>query len=98
MASPATARSEFGKGSRLNHDLGESLHAFIRELYPLCRSISGDGLRQTLRQIQQRIPIVIHEVPTGTPVLDWDIPNEWNIRGARIEATDGWSFVDFCDH
>jgi aminopeptidase-like protein len=98
MASPSPARFKAAKGRCLNHALGESLHAFIRELYPLCRSISGEGLRQTLRLIQNRIPITVHEVPTGTPVLDWDIPNEWNIRGARIETADGRTIMDFRDH
>ena len=77
---------------------GDSLHRSIRELFPLCRSISGEGLRETLRYIQRQIPIKIHEVPTGTQVLDWDIPREWNIRGARIETLDGRTVVDFRDH
>lgn len=78
--------------------LGRQLHAIIRELYPLCRSISGEGLRQTLRFVQRRVPITIHEVPSGTAILDWDVPQEWNIRGARIESLDGEVLVDFRDH
>lgn len=76
---------------------GERLHAFVRELFPLCRSITGDGLRGTLRAIQRRIPLVLHEVPTGTPALDWQVPLEWNVRTARIETLDGRILVDFAD-
>lgn len=74
---------------------GEWMHAFASELYPICRSITGDGLRATLRRIQQEIPIAIHEVPSGTPVLDWTIPDEWNIRDAWIANPDGKRVVDF---
>lgn len=74
---------------------GDSLYEFVAELYPLCRSITGDGIRQTLDRIKDRIPIRIEEVPSGTPVLDWEIPKEWNIRGARIENLDGRILVDF---
>jgi aminopeptidase-like protein len=73
----------------------EVLHAMVQELYPLCRSLSGRGVRETLKAIARRIPLRIHEVPTGTPVLDWEVPREWNIRGARIEALDGRVLVDF---
>jgi aminopeptidase-like protein len=75
--------------------LSRAMHAFMTELYPLCRSITGDGLRETLRQIQRRIPLQIHEVPTGTPVFDWTIPREWNIRDASICDPSGRRLVDF---
>jgi aminopeptidase-like protein len=78
--------------------LGERLHLRVQELYPLCRSITGEGLRETLRRIRSAIPIEIHEVPTGTPVLDWEVPEEWSIRGARIETLDGRVLVDFARH
>jgi len=68
---------------------------FIRELYPLCRSITGEGSRETLRLISRHIPIEIHEVPTGTKVLDWEIPNEWNIRDAFIKNSAGSRIIDF---
>lgn len=76
---------------------GERLHGFVRELFPLCRSITGDGLRATLKAIGRRIPLVLHEVPTGTPALDWQVPLEWNVRVARIETLDGTVVVDFAD-
>lgn len=76
---------------------GERLHGFVRQLFPLCRSITGDGLRATLKEIGRRIPLVLHEVPTGEPALDWQVPLEWNVKAARIETLDGEALVDFAD-
>jgi aminopeptidase-like protein len=73
------------------------MHAFVRELFPLCRSITGDGLRQTLKEVGRRIPLEVHEVSSGTAVLDWQVPPEWNIRSARIETLHGEILVDFAD-
>jgi aminopeptidase-like protein len=75
--------------------LGQELHRFARELYPVCRSITGEGLRRTLAMIQERIPLKTTEVPTGTPVFDWTVPKEWNIRDAFIKAAGGKRVVDF---
>lgn len=75
--------------------LGEELHAFARELYPICRSITGDGVRRTLGMIQDRIPLRITEVPSRTQVFDWNVPREWNIRDAFIKSADGKRVVDF---
>jgi aminopeptidase-like protein len=74
--------------------LGEDMHALVRRLYPLCRSITGDGVRDTLAIIGEHLDLVVHEVPTGTQVLDWTVPKEWNIRDAHI-ARDGERVVDF---
>ena len=82
----------------LDPALGERLHTTIRDLYPICRSITGDGVRQTLRYVADRIPIRVHEVPTDTPVLDWTVPREWNIQRAWIKDPDGKTVVDFADH
>jgi aminopeptidase-like protein len=76
-------------------ELGGELHRFAADLYPICRSITGNGIRQTLKMIQNRIPLQIFEVPTGTPVFDWRVPKEWNIRDAYIKAPDGKRVVDF---
>jgi len=70
----------------------------IRDLYPICRSITGNGVRETLRRIGSDIPLDIREVRTGTRVLDWEIPKEWNIRQAWIENTRGERIVDFAAH
>ncbi|MCC7047792.1 MAG: DUF4910 domain-containing protein [Alphaproteobacteria bacterium] len=67
------------------------------ELFPICRSITGDGVRQTLAIIGRRIPIAVSEVPSGTPVFDWTVPREWNIRGAYIARLDGTRVVDFAN-
>ena len=75
--------------------LGAELHSFARELYPICRSITGDGLRHTLAMIQDQIPLQITEVPSRTPVFDWNVPREWNIRDAYIKSADGERVVDF---
>jgi aminopeptidase-like protein len=76
-------------------EIGRDLHDFAASLYPICRSITGSGIRQTLAMIQERIPLRIHEVPTGTPVFDWKVPKEWNIRDAYIKAPSGSRVVDF---
>lgn len=78
-------------------EIGRELHDFASELYPICRSITGDGIRRTLSMIQQRIPLRLFEVPTGTQVFDWIVPKEWNIRDAYIKDSGGRRVVDFHD-
>lgn len=73
---------------------GERMHALMSELFPFCRSITGDGVRRTLQAVGERIPLDLHEVPSGTEVLDWTVPDEWNIEDAYI-ARDGERVVDF---
>jgi len=74
---------------------GAELHALVERLYPICRSITGNGVRQTLDVIDEHISLVRHEVPTGTQVLDWTIPQEWNIRDAYVASADGERVIDF---
>ncbi|EOD67917.1 DUF4910 domain-containing protein [Amycolatopsis vancoresmycina] len=74
---------------------GAELHALVERLYPICRSITGDGVRQTLDIIGEHIPLERHEVPTGTAVLDWTIPQEWNIRDAYVATPSGERVIDF---
>jgi aminopeptidase-like protein len=76
-------------------DLGRRMYACVEDLYPLCRSITGDGLRETLRRLGHHVPLTIHEVPTGTPVFDWTVPCEWNIRDAWVKRVSGERVVDF---
>ena len=80
---------------RNTDEIGMELHSFAAELYPICRSITGDGIRQTLGVIQKRIAMETTEVPTGTTVLDWTVPKEWNIRDAYIKDAKGNRVVDF---
>ncbi len=74
---------------------GEEMHALVERLYPLCRSITGDGVRATLEIIGEYVPLQVHEVPTGTQVLDWTVPQEWNIRDAYVADATGRRVVDF---
>jgi aminopeptidase-like protein len=76
---------------------GSAIHRRMAEMFPICRSITGDGLRETLRLVGRDVPLEMVETPTGTPVLDWAVPNEWNIRGARVDGPDGRRVVDFAD-
>jgi aminopeptidase-like protein len=75
--------------------VGEEMHRFIEELFPICRSITGDGVRETLRKVGDHIPLEIHEVTTGTQVFDWTIPKEWNIKDAYIKNSRGDRIIDF---
>ncbi len=75
--------------------IGEELHRFASELYPICRSITGNGIRRTLSKIGDRIPLKTFDVPTSTAVFDWTVPKEWNIRDAYIKNSDGKRIVDF---
>lgn len=77
---------------------GLAMHALLRELYPICRSITGDGLRQTLARLQQEIPLEVREVPSGTAVFDWVVPREWNIRDAYVKNAQGERVIDFRRH
>jgi aminopeptidase-like protein len=74
---------------------GEEMHALVARLYPLCRSITGDGVRRTLEIVSEYLPLETFEVPTGTQVFDWTVPQEWNIRDAYIADPTGRRLVDF---
>lgn len=76
-------------------EAGHEMHKFISELYPICRSITGNGVRQTLSLIKKRIPLEIKEVPTGTKVFDWVVPKEWNISDAYVKDPKGKRIIDF---
>jgi aminopeptidase-like protein len=73
-------------GTEINiGDISQKMYQLASAMYPICRSITGDGVRQTLDLVSKEIPLAIHEVKTGTPVFDWIIPQEWNIRDAYIK-------------
>jgi aminopeptidase-like protein len=75
--------------------VGGDLYRLIERLYPICRSITGDGVRESLKIIREFIPLDIKEVPSGTEVFDWRVPDEWNIRDAWIKNSRGEKVVDF---
>src|SRR5215469_5759733 len=74
---------------------GNAMMALVEELFPICRSITGNGVRRTLEILRRYIPLEVNEVPSGTPVLDWTVPREWNIRDAYVTRQDGTRVVDF---
>jgi aminopeptidase-like protein len=74
---------------------GAAMYQLVSELYPTCRSITGDGVRATLARLGELVPMTVHEVPSGTAALDWKVPKEWNIRDAYIKDASGRRVVDF---
>jgi aminopeptidase-like protein len=75
--------------------LGQALHDLVARLHPIRRSLTGDGVRETLRVVAELVPdLEVVEVPTGTAVLDWTVPDEWNLRSAAIRRLDGTTVVD----
>src|SRR3989337_1357869 len=75
--------------------VGQDIYQLIKEIYPFCRSITGDGVRRTLDILKQYIPLEIHEVASGTEVFDWTIPKEWNIKDACVKNSKGERIIDF---
>ena len=76
---------------------GAAMYALCQRLFPICRSITGNGVRETLAILREHLPLTIHEVPSGTPAFDWQVPREWNIRSAWIADASGRRIVDFAD-
>jgi aminopeptidase-like protein len=76
------------------HDVGEDLLALMGELFPVPRSLTGNGVRQTLAVLRREIPLEVVETPSGTSVFDWTVPREWNLRGGWIEGPDARRVVD----
>ena len=73
---------------------GRDAYELVTELYPICRSITGDGVRRTLDLVGKRVPLERHEVASGTPVFDWTVPREWNVTDAWVAGPDGRRVID----
>lgn len=78
-------------------DIGHEIYALAEKIFPICRSITGNGVRKTLDILAEHIELERHEVPSGTQVFDWTVPREWNIRAASIRDMQGRTIVDFAD-
>lgn len=74
---------------------GIEMYNLMKKLYPICRSITGNGVRETLNIIKEYIPIKIYEVPSGTRFFDWTVPKEWNIKAAYIKNSKNEKIIDF---
>jgi aminopeptidase-like protein len=90
VAAPRTSDTD---SAGLDH--GKAMHDLAARLFPICRSLTGPGVRETLRILQESIPIQIHEVPSGTSVFDWTVPREWTIHDAYIADSTGRRIIDF---
>ena len=78
---------------------GTPIFSLAERLFPICRSITGDGVRETLRIIAEYVPeLTVHEVPTGSQCFDWTVPQEWNIRDAWVIDSGGNKIIDFQQH
>lgn len=76
-------------------DIGDDMYKFAAKIFPICRSITGNGVRETLREIGSHVALDLQEVASGTAVFDWVVPREWNIRDAFIKDARGQKIVDF---
>ena len=85
------------KAATTTSNIGEQMYQLIKELFPICRSITGNGVSQTLDIIKRDIPLIVHKIPTRTKVFDWEVPKEWNIRDAYIMNSKGEKIVDFAN-
>ena len=90
--------SYIGQDSTINLSEGKKMFELCKEIFPINRSITGDGVRKTFDVLNSHlnVPFTMHEVPSGTKVCDWTVPKEWNIEEAYIEDENGNRYADFC--
>jgi aminopeptidase-like protein len=92
-----TPQAPFTTGPLPWDELTEKADQLLTELFPICRSLTGEGVRQTLRRLQEVADFELLEIPSGTEAFDWEVPPEWNIRAAYLETEDGERLIDFAD-
>jgi aminopeptidase-like protein len=97
MGTATTTIADFVSGFE-SEQVGRDAYALVEDLYPICRSITGNGFRQTMDRLKREIPLTTHEVPSGTRVFDWAVPPEWNIRDAYVKNSRGERVIDFLKH
>lgn len=95
MPTTREPRRDFKAQLLQDGDIGDRIFELATKIYPICRSITGDGVRETLGLLKEHIDLTVNEIPTGTPVFDWIIPREWNIRDAFVKNADGERVIDF---
>jgi Uncharacterized protein conserved in bacteria with an aminopeptidase-like domain len=76
-------------------NIGKDMHTLMKRLYPICRSLTGNGVRKTFDILKEYIPIDVKEIPSGTKAFDWVVPNEWNINDAFVMDENGNKIIDF---
>ena len=80
-------------------NIGKEMYGWASDLFPICRSITGEGVRETLLYIKEVLPkLEIRKVKSGTKVFDWEVPKEWNIKEAWIKDENGKTIVDFANN
>src|SRR5271155_6208535 len=86
------------RGDARSREIAAEALELIAAMYPICRSITGNGVRRTLDLVETWVELARTELPTGTVLFDWEVPREWNIRDAFIKGPDGQRVVDFRAH
>jgi aminopeptidase-like protein len=94
---PTASGESGGERGSAPEGVGLRMHQLMEELFPIARSLTGEGVRETLRRLDPVLPLEVTEVPSGTAVFDWTVPKEWNIRGGHIRNSKGETVVDFRD-
>jgi len=97
VADIATADVVKGRNRGKRNTIGDQMYNLIARLYPICRSITGKGVVETLEYVRKHIPLQIYHVPTGTRVFDWEVPREWNIKDAYVMNSKGEKVIDFAN-
>jgi len=82
----------------MDSNIGTAMHALMEELFPICRSLTGSGVRESLEILKRIAPLEIHEVPSGTRCFDWTVPDEWSVREAYVADSSGRKVIDFAEN